>query len=123
MQSLKISAKQPLENIAAEFNRHFPYLQLKFFEEKHGVGEESDQWDTLNAHLTLEQVGDAAADTEMSMDGHLKVSTFEQRFQDTFGIGVQVMRREGKGWRQTITSDEWTLSAQNREGKKNSQPA
>lgn len=123
MQTLKISADKPLETIAAEFHQHFPFLQLKFFTEKHGVGEESDQWSTLNAHLTLEQVGNASADTQMSMDGHLKVSTFEQRFQDTFGIGVQVMRRDGKGWRQTVTSDEWTLSTQNREGEKNSQPA
>jgi hypothetical protein len=115
MATIQITGNKTLESIAAEFNQHFPNLGLNFFESSHGVGEESDQWDTLNLKLPLEQVGRYDHNEELSINGHLKVATFEQRFQELFGIGVQVMTKVSGRWEQTIESDNLSLSEQDRQ--------
>ena len=53
----------------------------------------------------------------ISINGHQKVDTLEQHFNDHFGINIQVFRKSGKSWLQTTTTDEWTLTEQNKKGE------
>jgi len=118
--SITITAEKTLDQINDEFKAHFPHLRLKFYTEKHGAGEESSLWDTANMKLPLSEVGAFDHEEKLSIDGHQKVSTFESKFQDMYGLGVQVMYFKDGKWHQTRTSDDWTLSQQNTQSGKNS---
>lgn len=117
--SITITADKTLASINEEFMAHFPNLRLQFYTETHASGEESSLWDTANMNLPLNQVGTFDHDETLSINGHLKTSTFEQHFQELFGLGVQVMYFKDGTWHQTRTSDEWTLSQQNTQSENN----
>jgi hypothetical protein len=118
--NIHISAAKTLREISDEFHAKFPYLQLRFYSEPHGLGENSSLWDTLNMDLTVAEAGNFDHDEDFSIDGHLKVASLEQHFQEIYGIGVQVFRKDGDEWIQTTNTDSWTLAQQNREGKADS---
>ena len=114
---ITITPEKTLKEISEEFQSQFPYLKLHFYTEKHGVKEHSSLWDTLNMELNLKQVGSEAHGEKLHVSGDKVVKDLEQEFQDLFGIGMQVMRRKGRQWIQTITSDERTLDETNRIGQ------
>ncbi|MBA3900883.1 MAG: hypothetical protein H0X62_11855, partial [Bacteroidetes bacterium] len=41
------------------------------------------------------------------------VKELEQKFQNLFGVSVQVYRQSGSVWIQTTITDSWTLTEQN----------
>ena len=43
----------------------------------------------------------------------MTVGDLEQRFQDVYGLSVQVFRKSGKVWLETTVTDNWTLDEQN----------
>ena len=65
---------------------------------------------------TLEEVRHLHRPGHVSINGHLKASTLEKNFRDTYGINVQVFRKSGNIWLETTVTDDWTLSKQNRKG-------
>jgi hypothetical protein len=118
--SISITAEKTLDQINEEFKAHFPHLRLKFYTEKHGTSEESSLWDTANMKLPLSKVGNFDHEDHLSLEEDQKVSSFESKFQDMYGLGVQVMYFKDGEWRQTRTSDDWTLGQQNTQSGKNS---
>ena len=115
---MKITDKKTLADIQAEFSEKFPELKLEFYKEAHAVGEGSAATATLNASKTIGAVRTIHREGELSINGHLKVSTLESNFKDQYGLNVQVFRRSGDIWIQTSTTDEWTLAKQNRKGER-----
>lgn len=120
MKTISVSGDKTLREISEAFNAKFPYLKLKFFAESHEPGEANAVTDELDYDLTVGKAGRVDSPEQMSIDGHLKVSTLEQFFQDHFGISAQVFRRSGGVWLQTTATDEWTLAHQNEEGESDS---
>ncbi len=116
-----ITGEKTLKEINDAFHAKFPYLKLNFFSSAHESHEASSIWDTLNPEMKLSQVSRTVNPDHLSINGHLKVETLEQEFQRRYDIGMQVMRKQGDRWVQTISSDDWTLAEQNREGEKSTQ--
>lgn len=112
---MKISDNKTLKEIQQEFTNKFPGLKIEFYEEAHQPGETSSP-NTLNVDKTIGQVRTISTTGELSIDGHQKVSTLEENFKTNYGLNVQVFRRSATLWLQTATTDEWTLSKQNRKG-------
>ena len=67
--------------------------------------------------LFLKDIRTSTTEGDLSIDGHLKTSTFENSFKTHFGVNVQVWRRSGNMWLQTTTTDDWTLAKQEQTGK------
>ena len=104
--------------IQKEFSKHFPYLKLEFFgfqpEQKMVFTRENlitDTTQTLGDVRHLHRIG------HISINGHLKVNTLEQNFQENYGINVQVFRKSANTWLLTTTTDNWTLVEQNKKGE------
>lgn len=106
-----------MKDIQTEFNQKFPYLRLEFYKGKHESGEPSPASKQLDPEKTIGQVRKVHNEGELSIDGHLKVSTLEDRFWELYGLNVQVFRLSGNLWLQTTTTDQWTLAEQNRKGE------
>ena len=112
-----ISDEKKLKDIQAEFSKKFPYLKIEFYAHEHASGEGSPEKEHLDLEQTVGEVRSIHNRGELSIDGHLKVKTLEKNFAEQYGLFVQVFRRSGQLWLQTISTDEWTLTAQDRQGR------
>ena len=107
-----------LSDIQKEFNSHFPYLKLEFFEfDISGKIVNSKEHLIKNNQQPINMIRHIHLGGHISMNGHQKVSTFEQHFKENFGVNVQVFRKSGNTWLQTTTTDSWTLAEQNKKGE------
>lgn len=106
-----------ISEIQSEFNKHFPYLKLEFFEFD-PTGENTFLKNNLitNSEVTLNKIRHFHVPGFVSMNGNQLVSTFEKNLKENFGINAQIFRKSGGNWLQTTSTDKWTLSEQNRKG-------
>ncbi len=115
---IEIASSRSIKEIQDEFNHKFPYLTLQFF----GIGSVATKLfskenriennnHTLGELYVLDQSG------KVNVNGHVKVDTIENQFLDDFKIPVQLYRKSGNLWLQTIETNHWTLSEQNRHGE------
>lgn len=118
---MQITDSKKLKDIQQEFNAKFPYLKLEFYKGKHETGVPSPVGKQLDPEKTIGQVRSVHNDGDLSIDGHLKVSTLEDHFWKQYGLNVQVFRLSGNLWLQTSTTDQWTLAEQNRKGEHSEQ--
>lgn len=111
-----ITDDKKLIDIQREFNQKFPFLKIEFYSGHHDPGEGSPQRERLDAQKTIGAVRTTREEGSMRVDGRMKVSTFEQAFDEKYGLNVQVFRKSGNLWMQTTSTDSWTLDEQNRKG-------
>ncbi|MGV6862150.1 MAG: hypothetical protein ACWA41_10280 [Putridiphycobacter sp.] len=117
MKTLHINDNKKLKDIKSEFNDHFPHLKIEFFSEEHHEGEGNFRKAMYDDNLLLKEIRTKHNEGELSIDGHQKTSTFEENFHSHFGVNVQVFRKQGRIWLQTIVTDDWTLAFQEHKGE------
>lgn len=108
-----IDQTKKLQDIQSAFCKRFPYLKIEFYNRSHAAGEGSPKENTIEAHLTIEDIQHKKVEGVLRINGLMKVSELEAGFADTFGLSVQVFRKSGSIWLQTTVSDLWTLAEQN----------
>lgn len=112
-----INDSKTIKEIQNEFNDKFPYLKIEFYKVVHQEGEGSPnsiQWKP-NTPIRLIRYNHNSGD--LSINGHLKVGTLEQKIEKQFGLHAQVFYQSGEVWLQTIRTDNWTLTEQNERAK------
>ncbi|MEX2596920.1 MAG: hypothetical protein WEC59_08320 [Salibacteraceae bacterium] len=114
MSEIKIVDSKTIGEIQNDFQEHFPFLKLAFYKAKHEEGQGSTEKDKLAANLTIGEARNRDNEGELSIHGNQKVSTLEQAFHEIFGLNAQVFRKSKGLWLQTTSTDNWTLSEQNR---------
>lgn len=112
--NLIINDIQSIKEIQDNFNRKFQYLRLEFYTQEHKTGEATPAQYKVSGHTRLGEIKKKSGPSELSINGHLKVSTLEQHFKEYYGLNVQVFRKSGNVWLQTTKTDDWTLSEQNK---------
>ncbi len=110
--SILVTNKHSLAEIQAEFNEKFGNLKLEFYIGKHDEGEGTADNKKLDPSLTIGELREGDSETEFSIHGNLKTNSFEESWQEAFGFSVQVFRKSGNIWLQTTSTDDWTLSEQ-----------
>ncbi len=108
-----IDQTKKLSDIQTEFCKRFPYLKIEFYNHTHAVGEGSRKENTIDAHLSIEEVQIKKALGVLKINGLMTVAELEGGFANTFGLSVQVFRKSGSIWLQTTVTDHWTLAEQN----------
>jgi hypothetical protein len=114
---IKITDDKSIEQIQKEFNDHYPFLNLEFYKTEHEPGQGSANRERIDRKSTIANVRKRHNTGDLSIHGNQKVSTLESAFHDIYGLNVQVFRKSGKVWLQTTSTDEWSLSEQNRTGE------
>jgi hypothetical protein len=109
-----INDNKTLKELKEEFKTKFPHLSIQFYNTSHNPNEGNIRQNILDENLKVGDVRTLHIEGEMSIDGHLKTSAFEQMFKNTFGVNVQVFRKAGDIWLQTTITDHWTLAEQER---------
>ena len=110
---IHINKTKTINSIQEEFQKHFPYLKIEFYSHAHSQGEGSSKINTLNSNLTIGAVQKHEFSDKIKINELMKVGELENIFAKNFGLSVQVFRKSGKLWLQTITTDNWTLAEQN----------
>jgi len=111
-----ISDNKTIITIQNEFQQKFPFLKIEFYTTPHQIGEGSAEKQHIEGDKTIGEIRKIHNNGDMSINGHLKVSTFEQNFHQKYGLNVQVFRQAKQIYLQTSKTDSWTLSEQNKKG-------
>lgn len=110
-----------LQELKDEFSAKFPFLKIELYEDFHQNREGSPASKQLDSNATVGVVRTIHKEGDISVNGHLKVETFEQKMATDYGLSLQVFRRSGDIWLQTSTTDHWTLTKQNQKGEESTQ--
>ncbi len=114
---ININDNRKIFAIQEEFNTLFPYLKIEFFSKPHKVGGASAKKLIKHNSKTLGECRTVHNNGEITITPSLTVSDLEQRFQDVYGLNVQVFRKSGKVWLETTVTDGWSLDEQNKQGE------
>lgn len=120
--NLQINRSKSIASIQNDFQSHFPYLKIEFFNSKHQIGEASLKENVIGGQLALSDVNPAIISGELALLPDLKVGELEQLFAEKFGLSVQVFHKSGSIWLQTTRTDNWSLIEQNKHAEEKEYP-
>jgi len=120
---LHIDDSKTIAEIQKEFVEVFEYLKIEFFSKAHKVGETSAKKDIIDSSKKLGDIRTVHNAENLMITKDMLVSDIEKVFENTFGIHVQIFRKQNEVWLLTTNSDNWTLEKQIEEAKFMSSPA
>lgn len=110
-----LSSESTLRDINREFQARFPLLKLEFYRHNHQPAQSSVFDNKIPSRVPLKNISDLVP-AYISIDPMDTVAEVEQRFQTKFGLPVQIFRRAGDVWVETVQTDDLTLLKQNSMG-------
>lgn len=110
---VSIDKNKKISTIQHEFQKRFPYLKIEFYKVPHKPNEGSLKENMLDSDLTIGEVHKDDSSGIININGLMTVAELEAAFKDVYGLFVQVFRKSGTVWLQTIRTDNWTLAEQN----------
>ena len=120
---LDLSTRAKIKDIKKQFALDFPFLKLEFFRHRHKAGESSALVQKHADHLHLSEVSATVKEAVFSFMPSTTVAEFEQRLQAEHGLPVQVFRKAGNLWLETVQTDNLSLEKQNAMGEESATPA
>ncbi|MBA3680378.1 MAG: hypothetical protein H0W73_04305 [Bacteroidetes bacterium] len=114
---ININDHRKIFAIQEEFNTLFPYLKIEFFSKPHKVAGPSAKTIIKHNNKTLGECRTIHNNGEITITPNLTVADLEQRFQDVYGLSLQIFRKSGKVWLETTLTDGWSLDEQNKQGE------
>jgi hypothetical protein len=108
-----INKNEKLKDIQQQFQEHYPFLKIEFYTKAHEQGQGSTEKTHLDNNLSIGEVQKTNKEGLLHIRAGIKVSELEKDMEEQFGLAVQVFRKSGNVWLQTIKTDDWTLVEQN----------
>lgn len=109
---LHIDASKKLSEIKLEFEEAFPGLKVEFVRHAHSESEGSSKSDIIKEDLNLKELSNGHNLHNMELKASMRVSEVEQMFKNAFGLFIQIFRKSGNSWIETVHTDSWTLAHQ-----------
>jgi len=117
---IEINDNTSLREIQKVFSDFYPYLKIDFFRKSHKKFEASAEKDWIEPHTTVGNIKKTHVSGLLEIRPLNRVYEVEKEFLQHFGISVQILRREKKGWEQTAGLDNLTLKELNEWGRNSS---
>ncbi len=114
---IKIDDTIQISTISQLFNQYFPFLKLSFYFKPHDWKEESMLAQLVHQDKKIGDIRNNHLAGSIQLHYWQKTGLVEQEFKDRFGLFVQIYRRHGDKWIQSVGTDELTLEEQNEIGK------
>ena len=112
---LKFTISTTVKQVKEQFTRSFPFLKLEFFM-RHRE-ENTEREERLNDELYLWEVTGVLKEGVYYLNPSVSVDEFEQDLQFKYGLPVQVYRRTGDVWIETVQADDLSLEKHNSIGE------
>lgn len=104
-----LTSQTRIADIKQAFSESYPGLKLEFARTKHAVSEGSAAEEMVLGNPELELLAESPVAGELEVRSTMTVSEVEQLFQTKFNLSVQIFRKSGLNWLQTVTTDSLTL--------------
>lgn len=114
---LVLSATSTIREVKKQFNKSFPYLKLEFFTRGHRKGEPSSIRYMVDDKSMLLDITGVIREGVFYFEPSILTGDFEYKLQADFGIPVQVFRKSGGTWLETVDTDHISLEEQNNMAK------
>ena len=112
-----ITDNKSIKEIQEEFQRTFPYLKIEFFRYVQKNGSSPAKPQPIPDKMTIGMVRHDHSDGTLNISGSRSVEEIEKDFLNKFGLAVEVFRKSGNMWIETILTHHWSLLRQNHEGQ------
>ena len=119
---LKVSRKTTIKELKRQFSKKFSFLKLEFFYQPHDPEEGSALRQKIADNELLSNITPIENEEFFRFQPSITVAEFEQRMQKEFSLPVQVFRKAGDIWLETIQTDSLSLEKQNSMGEASSKP-
>lgn len=107
MSEIKFTGNKMLKTIGNEFTSKFPYLWLRWYDQSG----KASKWDVTHSSIRAKKGA-----TEMSTNGSMHVGTFEKRYEDAYGVKIEVMYTKNDRKNRSLGEDDKTsLTAYNKQ--------
>lgn len=114
---LQINDSKTIAEIQKEFIDAFEYIKIEFFTKPHQINESSAKTDMIDPSKKIGEIRSVHIEGDIVITKNMLVSDVEKAFENTFGIHVQVFRKQNDVWLLTSNTDSWTLEKQIEEAK------
>jgi hypothetical protein len=111
-----IQDSKNIKEIQTEFHQIFPGLKIVFYQVGHDDHEGSEKGMEYTGEHKLYEIRQGHAEGVIEIKPEMSVQQLEQGFEELFGLHVQIFRKSGTVWLQTINTDDWSLKKQNEKG-------
>lgn len=118
---VEIKDNLSIQDIWDAFHDAFPFLDIEFFNSGHDWGKASSVPQKIPHDKTISELRTAQPPGFIEIHGSQHTGAVEQEFGKIFGLHVQVFRRDGADWVQTVETDSRSLDEQNEAGRNASQ--
>lgn len=120
LQEFIIRVDSSIKSIQNAFNEAFPYLKIEFF--VNDADGKERRFEPVAPSGSLRYFLKGKEQLDFSISSSITVLELEQFFNDNFGLAIQVCRKAGSVWVETLLTSHWSLEQQNEEGKQFSEP-
>jgi|SRR3954468_20175057 len=116
---LSINDNKTLSEIQDKFNECFPHLKLEFYHKRHKQNYASLEEQRIKEDLKIGDIRKKHNRGILEIKSWDKTGDVEQRFQEVYGLYVQIFRLENGRWAQSVKTDELTLAEQSEAAETN----
>ena len=111
-----ITKNSLVKDIQDQFSAYFPFLRIEFL--KKSLDEKVIlKKEYAIANDFFKRISSENNEGELHLDLKQTVAGLERDFKEYFGVSINIFRRSGNVWIETILTDDWTLERQNKEGE------
>ena len=115
---IELNDKMKIADLNHLFIQQFPFLKLSFYNQPKNLQGESFSYHLLDSNLNLIKCTESKSlPGEIEIHFWHKTNDVENQFKKKFGLNVQIHRRNGDEWVQTVGTDGLMLEEQNKIGK------
>jgi hypothetical protein len=114
---IEITNEYSISEIKDEFNKVFPFLKLEFFIKPRCPGQVSDMKLKISSQKKIAEYRLEKNDKPFIISPKMTVADLEKTFLDEFELGIQIFRKSGGMWLETLLTEDWTLYEQNKQGE------
>jgi hypothetical protein len=109
---LFLSSESNMKSLNKEFQREFSFLRLALYDDPHKPKQSSIIGHKVSDHTQLKHISDLVP-AYILIEPSDTVNEVEQKFQNRYGLPVQIFRKSGDTWVETAQTDNLTLEKQN----------
>lgn len=104
-----ITKGMSIGELQSKFQERFPHLKIELYKQAHDFEQGSPKKDQFFDEQELKELSKQLYPAEILLTPSMSARLIEEIFEDLFSLHVQVFRKSGKNWIQTIKTDSWTL--------------
>jgi hypothetical protein len=106
-----------IRTVREHFAELYPYLRINFFRNKNNSHAITSQSIVFSDSVKLNEINPGFSGGTIGVSDDMSILEFENEFLRQFGLSVQLSRKSGNLWLDTVKTNQWTVKEQNDHGE------